>query len=422
MSVTTSDIKFYKSALVSNTSNNGGRKGYNLVTSAKHNLFPRVSSAERASGITRYRKEFFTNLNVSGDTAYDLLLYIYELSLAADYFRLAAGSQTNVQSAITGAGINWYGGGLLHTDISAGESSLILDCDSNDLYFPNGGWVYITDGSNEEWQQIADTQHVDEEIGTGDATTTPSTDPLDYVPIEPNSVTITVLQNGTTNVMTVTDDGNGGFTGDCNISTSTIDYDTGYTSIEWDYNTEDDSTGLIEATYKTTSATWSTNQVTIALEGTFDNDYSVSSETRASGCLEAGDVECALSNWTETQAGGGSGNYNESTYPLTFDNRGCVYDTWTILFTGATTFTCSGTNEGSVGSGNTSSDFTPTNANTGFPYFTLDKDGWGGGWLSDDYVTFTTTLSAYPLWVKEIVPAACAAYTDNEVKVGYYCE
>jgi hypothetical protein len=59
MAVQASDIKFLKSVTVTDTGVNGGRKGQvEVVSGARHNLFPRVTKAERTAGVTRYRKEF----------------------------------------------------------------------------------------------------------------------------------------------------------------------------------------------------------------------------------------------------------------------------------------------------------------------------------------------------------------------------
>ena len=72
--------------------------------------------------------------------------------------------------------------------------------------------------------------------------------------------------------------------------------------------------------------------------------------------LECGTLEPSLEDWTETS---GSGTYDESAYPPELNNKGAVDDDWTILFTSATEFTCSGLYEGSVGSGQIGTDFEP---------------------------------------------------------------
>ncbi len=62
MAVVATDIKFRKSAIVTDTGSNGGRKSQTeVVSGTKHNLFPRITDAERTAGGTRYRKEFWIN-------------------------------------------------------------------------------------------------------------------------------------------------------------------------------------------------------------------------------------------------------------------------------------------------------------------------------------------------------------------------
>jgi hypothetical protein len=75
-----------------------------------------------------------------------------------------------------------------------------------------------------------------------------------------------------------------------------------------------------------------------------------------------------------------------------------------------------------VGTGSISADFSPINPNTGQPYFTVDKEGWGGTWAIGETITFLTDPSALPIWWKEIVPPVTAVENDNLTVLGFYCE
>ena len=158
--------------------------------------------------------------------------------------------------------------------------------------------------------------------------------------------------------------------------------------------------------FNTVSGTpsWDGNEAGITLAEQLNVDYPAGSI--AAMVLECGTLEPSIEDWTETS---GSGTYNETSYPPELNNKGSVDDDWTILFTSATDFTCSGLYEGSVGSGEIGTDFEPTNPNTSTPYFTLRTAGFGGSWTSGDTITFTTHPSSKGVWAKEIWAAGAAA-------------
>jgi len=153
---------------------------------------------------------------------------------------------------------------------------------------------------------------------------------------------------------------------------------------------------------------WSGNDATITLSAGLANDYSSSTPTTVATAIELPDLATAQSGWSETST---SGTYDESTYPLTLYNAGTVSDDWTITFTSASAFTVAGAATGSLGAGSIAADFKP--ANGGSYYFELDKDGWGGTWAVGETITFTTTHAGQGFWVKEVVPAGAAAYSNN---------
>lgn len=167
---------------------------------------------------------------------------------------------------------------------------------------------------------------------------------------------------------------------------------------------------------------WMGNTATIITTSGARSTYPASQNSLVSGVVDLGSLVASSSDWTENAAG--TGTYDESTYPVGVNNIGTVDDTWTITFTGATTFTCSGTNTGSVGTGNTSSDFSPINslAGGGAYYFTIDSGGWGGTWQSGDEITFTTVHSSAAIWIKEVVPSGTSAKTQNTVIFTLYTE
>jgi len=157
-------------------------------------------------------------------------------------------------------------------------------------------------------------------------------------------------------------------------------------------------------------------QVTITITTALANTYAVASGGRVMSIYTAGDVACSVSNWVETSS---AGTYNETTYPVTCDNIGTVEETWSLTFTDATHFTCSGDTIGAVGSGTTTADFAPSNAAFTKPYFTLSSAGFGGTWATGDTIVFQTHPAAVPVWEKRVVPAGAASMASNRITLAF---
>ncbi|MEA3480057.1 MAG: hypothetical protein U9R60_17880 [Bacteroidota bacterium] len=466
------DIKFRKSEVVTDTGANGGRVGYvEILSGIKHNLFPRVTKAERTAGITRYRKEFFRNENAANEPAYGVLVYSEFPTNAGDRMLFALGSKDDIQSDIDSTYL-WSSCGPLNGNVSAGGTVVAINFEVADVDIPNGSLIHICDkyetgtidstakigdsiewsgglskwipiahtddieypkglflgGSSvmtrratthEEWLEIADVEYADEDIGTGDGVTlNPALTTLlnpavckdsDKLPV------VTTLDTGDV-TMTVNVAANGTCSGDCTAGELNMETGVWTTDISWTSapkNLQD-----ILCTYHKRSHSWSGTVATITLVDLLANSY-LAANTYIGLVLEAGDVEPLSLDWVETSAGG---TYDESGYPLELDNRGTVTDAFTITFTSTTAFGCTGVKEGSIGNGTVSSDFIPTNPNTGQPYFTLRSAGFGGSWQSGDTITFKTVAAGAGFWCKEIVPAATPAEANNLCVLGWYAE
>ncbi|MBF0370985.1 MAG: hypothetical protein HQL52_16170 [Magnetococcales bacterium] len=168
----------------------------------------------------------------------------------------------------------------------------------------------------------------------------------------------------------------------------------------------------------TSGVSWNSDKATLTLESgaSLANAYTAAA-TRVSSVIEPADIEASVTSWSESSA---SGTYDETTSPLVLDHIGSIEENWTITFTSATNFSCSGATVGSVGSGSIGGgDFAPNNADFNKPYFTL-TDGtppWGGTWATNDVITFTTHPAATPVWEKRIVPAGADSLSGNQVVV-----
>ncbi len=472
MSVTIADIKFRKSSMVSDSPSNGGVAGRTLVVSGvRHNLFPRVSKAERTTGFTRYRKEFFCNENAANETAYGSLFYFEVQSTALDRFYLGVGTQKDTQADLSNTTL--VGTGLLSSDVTTGDTSISINMESNDFEFIPGGFLHITDkfmvsqtidsgvsigdsvnfnttlskwvkiaqtddivypsgilvdsssvmtiqGSTyEEWLQISSNQYT-ESIGTGDgSSSSPALTTLGHYTngifgSSASQPVVTTISGG--NTKTVIIDKNGICSGDC--TAGQLNMSTGAWTVPISWTDVPDNAADISITYNENPYTYSGNTVTVSLLDPTVNSYSAST-ARAGGCAFGGDVSTGISDWAETST---SGTYDESTYPVSGDNKGTVEDSWTLTMTSSTDFDCVGINTGAVSSGTVGTDFTPINPDTGTGYFTLPGAGWSGTWATGDTVNFSTSPAKVPLWLKEVVDAGTPADSNNLFVLGFYAE
>lgn len=112
-----------------------------------------------------------------------------------------------------------------------------------------------------------------------------------------------------------------------------------------------------------------------------------------------------------------SAQYNLVNYPIAIDNRGSVPERWKIIFTSTTAFRLVGEHRGQVATGSTAVDFSPTNSQTGTPFFTIESDGWGSGWATGNTVIFETEAAAAPLWFIRTVLPGQATVEDDQLKI-----
>ena len=124
MTVSKSDLKQFRSVVVSNDASNGGRLSTVEVSSGlAANLFAPASTAEQAAGFSHYRKSFMAN---HGDSAaVDARVFIENYTPGGDEMVFFAASQTDTQGGITGSE-DLYGCGQLNADITAAATSLTV--------------------------------------------------------------------------------------------------------------------------------------------------------------------------------------------------------------------------------------------------------------------------------------------------------
>jgi hypothetical protein len=137
MPISNSDIKWFKSELISDTSaaQNGGYMSNNeIISNTKNNVWPDVTQAERLAGSTKYRKNF---IKINSDPSIDLLntkIFIDAPSIGDDFLVLQYDSnvvtaQVNDQTDLTG--FRHYGIGALKTSASIGGTTITVTVENS---------------------------------------------------------------------------------------------------------------------------------------------------------------------------------------------------------------------------------------------------------------------------------------------------
>lgn len=155
--------------------------------------------------------------------------------------------------------------------------------------------------------------------------------------------------------------------------------------------------------------------VTITLAAGLANAWS--SGAQVSSAIEVSDLTPTVTNKVVTSA---AGTFDET--DITLDNKGTIYDTWTLTFSDATNFSAAGSFKGAVGSGVIGSTFAPNNADYSQPYFSIPAAAWGGTFANGDTVVFVTHPAAAGIWEKRVIPAGAASKKDNTRTIVAYFE
>ncbi|MBU1140878.1 MAG: hypothetical protein KKA76_18030 [Proteobacteria bacterium] len=153
--------------------------------------------------------------------------------------------------------------------------------------------------------------------------------------------------------------------------------------------------------------------VTITVAEVIANPYTVVGESRAMSIMDKGDIACSVENFQVTAAG--TGAYDNINYPVICDNIGTVEDSITLQFTDATHFNVIGSSGIAYGSGDTATDFSPSNPDFTKPYFTLEAAGFSGIFAAGDAITWDIHPAAFAYWLRRTVPAGCASLANNKL-------
>lgn len=155
MPIVPSEIILRKSAVVGDTSANGGRMSRNAVTNnARNAMFPDFSLSERTSGATRYRKFFVHVADAENLPLLEAVMSLTRPTPAGDRMTFFAATWSDTQADIP-ASPDRYGAANLTSTTASGATSITVTLeDSSQVIFRQGEKLRIWDGTDEASGEI----------------------------------------------------------------------------------------------------------------------------------------------------------------------------------------------------------------------------------------------------------------------------
>lgn len=163
----------------------------------------------------------------------------------------------------------------------------------------------------------------------------------------------------------------------------------------------------------------------LSLSSAITHDYELDG-TYVSSAIEFGDLAAKITNifdqktwtnaWSDILIGDACiANYNSVTNPFITTNQGSIAERWMLKFTSATTFDVIGENVGVIVEDHPiTQTCAPINPATAVPYFTIDYEGWGAGWVTGNMVRFNSFAANHHLWlVRTTLPGPVTEPNDE---------
>jgi hypothetical protein len=121
-------------------------------------------------------------------------------------------------------------------------------------------------------------------------------------------------------------------------------------------------------------------------------------------------------NWSDARIGDDTtASFNLIDYPVLVTNNGAITEKWALVFTSSSGYSIVGEQVGIIGSGTTGGVLEPINPNTGQPYFSVDSNGWGTGWVAGNVLRFDTQGCLAPMWLARTVLSGLGTVDDDSV-------
>jgi hypothetical protein len=163
------------------------------------------------------------------------------------------------------------------------------------------------------------------------------------------------------------------------------------------------------------TVTYGASYATLTFTPALASAYSDLVNTVISSVYKPATVEPTFSGVAVTSV---SGTFNSAiSGNVTPKSKGGIKQTWTLTFTSPTNFTLSGDLIGLVGNGTINADYNPTNSATASPYFTLKSTAWGGTFLANDTMVFSTEPASCPIYFSRIVPPGTASVANDSISI-----
>lgn len=111
--------------------------------------------------------------------------------------------------------------------------------------------------------------------------------------------------------------------------------------------------------------------------------------------------------------------YDEINYPIQIDNKSSTSGRWAIIFTGPTTVKVAHEKLGIVQDNISISidHVSPINPATGAPYFTMDKAGFGAGWIANNVIRFNTDSGDANMWVIRTIQSGALSEAVDSIEL-----
>lgn len=172
MAIVGTELNYYRSKTVNDTSSNGGRISTTEELSGLSNsLWPNYTEAQLAAGGTWWRKGFLRIDNASNEIAYNVRIGMFRPMTEDDSIYIAEGTQTDTQGTVGSPDL--YGCGALTTSVLADETEIEVTVeDGTVINFRDGDLIRISDQStlggsgNAEFHLIEGTPTVDADVVT----------------------------------------------------------------------------------------------------------------------------------------------------------------------------------------------------------------------------------------------------------------
>ncbi|MBF0448587.1 MAG: hypothetical protein HQL67_10325 [Magnetococcales bacterium] len=153
MAIQTSEIKWYKSTIVNDSTSNGGTMSANEIPDGvKNNVWPDVPQAERTAGSTKYRKSFIKIANDDDLTLIEPKVFIETHTPGDDSIVLLDGTQTDTQADAEIAS-RFYGAADLDATVTAQDTVLLIRVEPGNAaaghaIFQNGDLIRLSNQSS----------------------------------------------------------------------------------------------------------------------------------------------------------------------------------------------------------------------------------------------------------------------------------